>query len=163
MTDQPENPSNERELLEGIEPELLREVGRASAVQDLKELARQLAVSSENFQLAMLQGQEAQTAFWRRIARALAGGAAVLALGLIIAVGLAFWNMDTAADTNQIVRSLRDQQVDIDELQVDLAEVRDFVRQVQAERDDGPNPAIANALSAIARIEQRLCGGTCAG
>lgn len=145
---------------EDIDVALLHETGRASAVQDLKDLAVELAEAGKTFQRVVLDQQRDQLTLWRRIARGLIITGVLLAIGLTAALWLAIDNRDIVTDTRTIVEELEEQDTDLTAIQEDIASVREFVARTE-DRRERLDPSVDQALEAIARIENSLCGGPC--
>jgi hypothetical protein len=120
-----------------ISPELLRETGRASAMQDIIDKAAEFSQRGEAIEKTLIASVVAENKVFKRRNRVLVGGMSVLILLVAILLGRAFFI--TGPQLNNI-----------EQMSDDVEDIAVFIRILE-------NTACSEASLAVAPENQELC------
>lgn len=141
-SDQPEEHDPEKH---DIDPELLLESGRASAIQDLADQARSMADKAVGLQSATQAALSEQVRRWRRTTAFLA--VAVLILGF-----MGFRQLTISEDNKVILQN-------VEILLEDVEQLLRFVEEVESEEGE-VDPRLEEVFRAALETREAICAST---
>lgn len=126
----PENESND------LSPELLRETGRASAIQDLASQAQRMGDRASALEQATQRALNAQVKRWKRTS-------GLLGIGIAVLMVIGAINLNTSR-TNQRI----------------LDDVDQLVEFVENTQEQPPDPTLRQALQSAIETRDLICRST---
>jgi hypothetical protein len=124
-----------------VDPQLLRESGRASAIQDLADQAKQMGDRAVALEKSTQGALAYEVRRWRRTALLLLVGIACLA-------GIGLRQLSISSDNKELLE-------DVDLILEDVETLVTYVEQTEADR--GPSPELQEVFRAVFEIRQIVC------
>jgi hypothetical protein len=133
-------PPSSSEPQREIDPELLRESGRASAIQDLADQARQMAYKAVGLQSATQTALTLQVKRWKRTTM-------YLTVALLILAFMGFRQLTISEDNKEILNNV----------EVILGDVEDLLTFVEEVQSEEPNPETQEIFQDVRETRRIIC------